>query len=85
MEVSLKLIAVAVVVLLVNVPFGFWRAGTRKFSLRWFAAVHVPVPLVILVRLLAGVEWRWTRLPLLAAAYFAGQLLGSKFRTGNRS
>lgn len=29
---------------LVNVPFGYWRAGVRKFSPAWFVAIHAAVP-----------------------------------------
>ena len=50
----MKLAVVSAVVLLLNLPFGYWRAGARKFSLRWFLAVHVPVPLVIGLRLVSG-------------------------------
>ena len=37
-------------VLVVNLPFGFWRAGIRKFSVSWFAAVHLPILLGVGVR-----------------------------------
>jgi hypothetical protein len=43
-----------------NLPFGFWRAGARRFTLPWFLAVHAPVPLVVGVRALAGLGWRLT-------------------------
>ena len=41
---------VAAAVLLINLPFGFWRAGVRKFSPAWFVAVHAPVPLAVGLR-----------------------------------
>jgi len=72
--------AAAAAVATVNVPFGYWRARTRRFSLPWFAAVHVPVPLVVVIRLLLGVGWRLSTLPVLAAAFLAGQLLGGLLR-----
>jgi hypothetical protein len=71
---------VAAAVAAVNVPFGFWRAGTRRFSLPWFVAVHAPVPLAIGLRALAGIGFRWALLPVFAAAYFGGQLLGARLR-----
>jgi len=73
--------AVALVVLgilIVNLPFGWWRAGLRKFSPAWFVAVHAPVPLVVGLRSWAGLGFRWSLLPLFVAAYFGGQLLGGR-------
>ncbi len=71
---------VAVEVLVVNLPFGFWRAGVRRFTLPWFLAVHAPVPLVVGLRLLAGLGWRLSTVPILAGAFLAGQFLGGKAR-----
>ncbi|HVN41894.1 MAG TPA: hypothetical protein VMT50_03855 [Steroidobacteraceae bacterium] len=65
---------------LVNVPFGFWRGGLRKLSPAWFVAIHAPVPLVVALRFALGLKFRWIALPFFAAAYFAGQFLGSRRR-----
>ena len=43
----------------INVPFGFWREGTCRFSLRWWLAVHLPVPAVVGLRLLLKLGWRF--------------------------
>ena len=67
-------------VLVINMPFGFWRAGTKRFTLPWFLAIHVPVPLAVGLRLLAGVGWRLGTLPLFVGAFLAGQLLGGRLR-----
>ncbi len=72
----MKLAAISTIVLLLNLPFGYWRAGARKFSLRWFLAVHVPVPLVIAIRLVSGIGWHIVTFPLIIGAYVAGQFLG---------
>lgn len=74
------LIIAAVLAFLVNLPFGFWRAGTRKFSFMWFLAVHGPVPMVVGLRLGLGIPLHWTTLPPLVAAYFAGQMAGARIR-----
>jgi len=78
-------LTVAALVAVLNVPFGFWRAGTTKFSLPWFLAVHVPVPLAIGLRLAAGLGWRLTTLPLFVAAFFTGQFLGGRLRALHRT
>jgi hypothetical protein len=71
---------VAVFVFLVNLPFGFWRAGVPRFSGRWFVAVHAPVPLAVGARVLVGLGWRLGLLPLFVGVYFAGQFLGGRIR-----
>lgn len=64
---------------LVNLPCGYWRAGLRKFSPAWFVAIHAPVPVVIALRYLLGLPFRWSMLPLFVAAYFGGQFIGSRW------
>jgi hypothetical protein len=79
------LAGVALTVLVINIPFGFWRAGVRKFSLPWFLAVHAPVPLVVALRILSGLGFSLATLPLMIAAYFGGQFVGGRIRLGWRS
>ncbi len=67
---------------LVNLPFGWWRAGLRKLSPAWFVAIHAPVPIVIGLRWALGLPFRWALLPLFVAAYFGGQFVGSRLRPG---
>lgn len=71
---------IALVILALNVPFGFWRAGTRKYSLPWFLAIHVPVPIAVGLRMAAGVGFRLSVLPVFVGAFFAGQYLGGTVR-----
>jgi len=65
--------------LLINIPFGYWRAHAKKRGRRkeWFAAIHVPVVLLIIVRLALGVQ-SWALIPLNMLAFFTGQLLGGR-------
>ncbi len=67
-------------VALVNLPFGFWRAGLRTLSAPWFVAVHAPVPIVLGIRWAAGLGLHWQTLPLFVAAFFGGQWLGGALR-----
>lgn len=64
----------------INLPFGYWRAGVRKFSVPWFAAVHIPVPIAIGMRLLMHMPLRFVSLPIFVAAFFTGQAIGAKLR-----
>ena len=65
---------------LINLPFGYWRGGVRKFSAAWFVAIHAPVPMVVALRYFLGLPFRWGALPLLVAAYFGGQFVGNRLR-----
>ncbi len=76
----LRLGEVALAVLVINLPFGFWRAGLRRLTLPWLLAVHTPVPLLVGLRLLSGLGWQLSTVPVLASAFFAGLFLGGKLR-----
>ncbi|MBN1930491.1 MAG: hypothetical protein JW786_02640 [Desulfobacterales bacterium] len=76
----MNLFTVAFTVLILNLPFGFWRAGVKKFELPWFLAVHLPVPLVIALRFISGIGWQIMTFPVLVGAFFLGQFLGGKLR-----
>ena len=71
-----RIIAVLVTVVLVTLPFGFYRAYTRKLSLRWFLAIHVPVILVFLARYEAHLPY--TFIPFTALAFASAQFLGGR-------
>lgn len=71
---------VALAILVINLPFGYWRAGVRKFSPAWFAAVHLPVPLAVGLRYAVGLPFRLATLPVFVAAFFGGQFLGARLR-----
>ena len=68
----------AAFILVLNIPFGFWRASTEKFKLSWFMAIHIPVPVIIILRYTTGIGWNFVTFPLFIGAFFAGQLLGSQ-------
>jgi len=74
------LLMVTAGVLVLNIPFGFWRAGVRKFSLPWILAVHLPIPCVVTLRLLTGLGWSLASFPFVIAAYVTGQYLGGTLR-----
>ncbi len=76
---SLWLASLAVV--LINLPFGYWRAGLRRLSPLWFVAIHAPIPLAIGLRVAMGIPFRVATLPIFMAAFFGGQLLGAKLRS----
>ncbi len=72
-------LAIPALIFVINLPFGYWRAGLRKLSFPWFVAIHAPVLLGIGLRFLLGVPFRLATLPLFVAAFFTGQMIGGKF------
>jgi hypothetical protein len=70
----------AILVFLINVPFGYWRSHARRFSAQWILAIHIPVPFVVACRLLLGLGWHLITFPVLITAFFAGQFAGGKLR-----
>ena len=71
---------VALLVFLINLPFGYWRASVRKMSRQWFLAVHIPVPLVIALRVYSGLGFRPISFPVIIGAFFLGQFVGGRVR-----
>jgi hypothetical protein len=74
---------VAGLVFLLNLPFGFWRARSRRFSGPWFVAIHAPVALSVGLRLLVGIRFMFSSLPLFVGAFFLGQSLGGRLWAGS--
>lgn len=71
---------VAIAVLVINLPFGYWREGLRKFSFMWLVAVHAPVPAVIALRVASGLGFHLVTFPVMIGAYFSGQYVGGLLR-----
>jgi hypothetical protein len=69
-----RIVEVLAIVFVVTLPFGFYRAHTRKLSWRWFLAIHLPVPLVFLARYESHLSYAF--IPFTCMAFAAAQLLG---------
>lgn len=76
MQSGLTIFIVSLFILLLNIPFGFWRANVRRFSLQWYLAIHIPVPLIILMRVFLELGWHWSTYVLFILAFTLGQFLG---------
>ena len=71
------LILISILVFLLNIPFGYWRANVSRFSSQWFLAIHIPVPFIVALRLLSGIGFGWETYVFLVAGYFLGQQAGA--------
>lgn len=74
------LLEAALLVFVINIPFGYWRARVRRFSTQWLLAIHIPIPLVVSCRYFLGIGWQFITFPLFIGAFFAGQLAGGMFQ-----
>ncbi len=72
----MNLLLAALLVFLLNLPFGFWRANLRKLSFWWFASIHIPIPFVVWVRYAFGIGFALYSYPIFIFAFFSGQFLG---------
>lgn len=70
------LVLLSAFALVLNLPFGYMRGGTRKFSFLWFLYIHLPIPFVIAMRLVAGFNYKV--IPLVLAASVIGQVIGAR-------
>lgn len=83
MTMTTKVLLVLLFTGILNLPFGYWRKGLRKFSLPWILAIHLPIPLVIAFRIGLGIPY--STVPLVIAAAVAGQWFGGRFRRNSPS
>ena len=72
----MNLILVTIFVFLFNLPFGYWRANVKKFSLQWILAIHLPVPFIIAARIYFNLGFELYTYPILVGSFFLGQYLG---------
>jgi len=80
MNEYLALAVVCIIVFIVNMPFGYWRGGVKKFSLQWFLAVHIPIPMIVALRYGFHLGFQLYTYPFMVAAFFFGQMVGAKYR-----
>jgi hypothetical protein len=59
-----------------NLPFGFLRAKTIRYSLKWFLYIHLPIPFIYLLRQLLLLKA--IVIPVLLAAAVTGQVFGGR-------
>jgi hypothetical protein len=78
MTIQSALLIVGFITFILNIPFGYWRANVKRFSLQWYLAIHLPVPAIIALRIFGGIGFHWTTYVVLVGAFFLGQFLGGK-------
>jgi hypothetical protein len=62
--------------ILLNLPFGYARTKTKRYSLRWFLCIHIPIPFIFIARTFSHIEMKY--IPVFVLAAVTGQILGGK-------
>jgi hypothetical protein len=70
--------AICLIALILNLPFGWLRTYTRKFSLAWAVCIHAPIPIVAAIRIYTHTDWVY--IPLFLLFSIIGQVAGSKLK-----
>lgn len=70
----LKIAALSLICLVVNIPLGMKRERSKKFSLAWFLWIHASIPFIIAARIM--LQLHPIAIPLNIAAAVAGQFIG---------
>ncbi len=63
--------------LALNLPFGYYRGGTSKFSFMWFLYIHAPIPAIFVLRTLAGFSIKYV--PIFIIGAILGQVIGRRY------
>lgn len=71
---SIAIVTAAALVL--NLPFGYLRVRAKKYSVKWFVYIHLPIPFIYVLRTVAGLDYRV--IPVIVIGAVAGQLLGGR-------
>jgi hypothetical protein len=59
-----------------TLPFGAWRAKCMKFTVKWWLAIHLIIPLIFLMRRWGGFSYWY--IPLFLASTVLGQIVGGR-------
>ena len=75
-EFDAALFSLLAFAVLSNIPLGYLRMGSSRYSLRWFVYIHLSVPFIIGLRVANHSSWQG--IPFSIALAIAGQMIGSR-------
>ena len=75
-EINIALVSLLAFALLSNIPLGYLRMGSPKYSVRWFVYIHLSVPFIIGLRISNNISWKV--IPFSIGLAVAGQMIGSR-------
>lgn len=78
MQTALYVAALMIMAAVVNVPLGYQRQSCRKFSFGWYFYIHISIPIIVYIRVKAGLSWHF--IPFTVASAVLGQIIGGRLR-----
>ncbi len=70
------MVTISLIAYFINIPLGYWRAFQRRFSVKWFIAIHASVPFIIALRYILDVPSLYALLFITLAV--SGQITGAR-------
>jgi len=74
MQSIFSIVGLVTFALLISIPCGYARQNYAKFSPMWWILIHLPIPIIIFLRIKAGLNWHF--IPLTLGSSVAGQFIG---------
>ena len=75
-NLSITVVSLLLFALFSNIPLGYLRMGSPKYSVRWFVYIHLSVPFIIGLRIANNISWQM--IPFSIALAVVGQMIGSR-------
>lgn len=75
---TIALLSLLAFALFSNIPLGYLREDTERYSLRWFLYIHLSIPLIVALRYSLG--FGWEVIPFSIGCAVAGQIIGGRAR-----
>jgi len=69
---------ICVIAFFLNLPFGWFRTYTKKFSIPWFVCIHAPIPIVAVIRIYTDTDFIY--IPIFLIFSLAGQIIGARIK-----
>ena len=66
----------------INIPLGYLRQKSEKFSFRWYFYIHISIPLIIYLRIRSGLSWNF--IPFTLGGAVVGQIAGGMIHKGRK-
>lgn len=76
MQTILQVALLMVLAAVINVPLGYQRQASEKFSFAWYFYVHISIPFIIYLRIKSGFGWQF--IPFTLAGAVTGQIIGGR-------
>jgi len=71
----MKLTIIFLAFFILNIPFGYLKAGVKKLGIKWFLYLHIPIAIEFLVRRYFNMSYYY--IPIFMILLLLGQKFGA--------